>query len=425
MQVKVIHLDLNPCGGAEHVALVTLKTLINMGAKVELALAKEPDISRIANTSSEDVKWIFSNVRVRPLERLHLEIDRQSSDGVVGHQDETEPRYDLAINTHADILPYLPDSTRHYATYCHFPAAAMHIKNRSRMYLDSLVEMNIIDKDLAKNQRIWDDLLQYYLRMLKASTIVTNSRFSQRAIIEELKTESEHGSKVPMIISPPACIDEIQKAMLPLTARDDTIMVVSRFHPSKRIENAVRLAQILARKRIGTKVIIAGNLTSNTLCRKYYEYLVTLTERYGLSGNVQFRPSIPVAELRRLLQESKAYFHPMGGEPFGISVVEAMAAGTIPVVPDVGGMTEFVPKKYHFKSLAEAAEKIQTAMAATDGERKIISESVCIFTTEAYEKQLALFVSQFFPPSSEDQRNVLRPVPKFPDAKPHRTEDIR
>lgn len=42
--------------------------------------------------------------------------------------------------------------------------------------------------------------------------------------------------------------------------------------------------------------------------------------------------------------EAKIYFHPMVGEHFGMSVVESMTAGLVPVVPDIGRPTEFVPK---------------------------------------------------------------------------------
>jgi glycosyltransferase involved in cell wall biosynthesis len=43
------------------------------------------------------------------------------------------------------------------------------------------------------------------------------------------------------------------------------------------------------------------------------------------------------------MKKSKLYFHPLAGEPFGISIAEAMASGLIPSVPAVGGSTEFVP----------------------------------------------------------------------------------
>jgi glycosyltransferase involved in cell wall biosynthesis len=43
---------------------------------------------------------------------------------------------------------------------------------------------------------------------------------------------------------------------------------------------------------------------------------------------------------------------------FGISVVEAMSAGLIPVVPDVGGNSEFVLQQYHYNTFKQAVEII-------------------------------------------------------------------
>ena len=58
------------------------------------------------------------------------------------------------------------------------------------------------------------------------------------------------------------------------------------------------------------------------------------------------------------MQESKVYFHPMTGEHFGMTVVEAMAAGLIPVVPNDSGPAEFVPQEYQFNTIEQAAEII-------------------------------------------------------------------
>jgi glycosyltransferase involved in cell wall biosynthesis len=38
--------------------------------------------------------------------------------------------------------------------------------------------------------------------------------------------------------------------------------------------------------------------------------------------------------LLSIIRESRVYFHPMVGEHFGMAVLEAMAAGLIPVVPN-------------------------------------------------------------------------------------------
>jgi glycosyltransferase involved in cell wall biosynthesis len=59
------------------------------------------------------------------------------------------------------------------------------------------------------------------------------------------------------------------------------------------------------------------------------------------------------------MSKSKVYLYPVAGEPFRIAVVEAMAAGLIPVVPYIGGNSEFVPQRYHYRTLEEPAEIIK------------------------------------------------------------------
>jgi glycosyltransferase involved in cell wall biosynthesis len=59
---------------------------------------------------------------------------------------------------------------------------------------------------------------------------------------------------------------------------------------------------------------------------------------------VTLETNVCLNNLLSIMREAKVYFHTMVGEHFGISIVEAMAAGLIPLVSDVGGPIEFVPK---------------------------------------------------------------------------------
>lgn len=397
MHIKVIHLDLDPCGGAEYLALVTLKSLTKMGARVDLAVAKAPDISRIAKSFGENTYRILEEVHIRPLGPLPFELDKSSGKLTFsqGYKKDFHD-YDAIINTHADILPFFLPNLKHYITYCHFPAAAVYMKSHDETYLDNLLDAGLLDKRMVNNNSankhsLWNNLLDYYHLMLKNSLIVTNSKFSQQAIINELKMDGQH-QIVPVIISPPVRVDEIIKMVPFHSRREDIVLVLSRIHPSKKIENAIEVARILKRRGVGEKMLIVGNLTTDNICKAYKEEISNMIERYDLSDYVVMMPSIDVDSLRRLMQKSKVYLHPMRGEPFGISVVEAMAAGIIPIVPSTGGVTEFVPKEYQFESLDEACNKIQAAMKASDTERQKLSEIAEEFSAEDYENQFAFFI---------------------------------
>jgi hypothetical protein len=73
-----------------------------------------------------------------------------------------------------------------------------------------------------------------------------------------------------------------------------------------------------------------------------------------------------------------------------------MAAGLIPIVPTVGGLTEFVPRRFHFNTLEEAADKISSALQAEVEERVRLSSSVDRFSLTSYIDQFQNVVSRFY-----------------------------
>ena len=95
------------------------------------------------------------------------------------------------------------------------------------------------------------------------------------------------------------------------------------------------------------------------------------------------------------MQVAKVYFHPRIKEHFGISIVEAMASGLVPVVSDVGGHTEFVPPKYHFHTLEYAADLVDLAFqATTESERLAISNYTSKFSNANYVKSFHRILSE-------------------------------
>jgi glycosyltransferase involved in cell wall biosynthesis len=138
--------------------------------------------------------------------------------------------------------------------------------------------------------------------------------------------------------------------------RNDIVLVISRIAPHKKIENAIKLAKILKDNKIGKGMKIVGNLYDYFF--DYYYELKHMVLDLGLTDYITFEINASLAKLLYIIGESRVYFHPMVGDHFGMAVVEAMAAGLIPVVPNEGGPTEFVPREYQFNTIEQAAEII-------------------------------------------------------------------
>ena len=65
------------------------------------------------------------------------------------------------------------------------------------------------------------------------------------------------------------------------------------------------------------------------------------------------------------LRNSKVYFHCRYDEPFGITVIEAIAAGCIPIVPNSSAHPETVPfaeLRYKENCIDDAREKLTSAI---------------------------------------------------------------
>jgi hypothetical protein len=173
-RANVVHTDLNPCGGAEQLAVATLQALVEMDLKVDLTVAKKPDLPRLENAFGKRVRMIFEQVgEIKPIGRL-FEADAGS--------------YDITINTHGDILPYYAPSLsrRNYVTYCHYPVAAEYVRDRDQSYLRNFACMGLLEsaddsawEKIAENFRLWSLQTRISAARRYQSTLKTRRRSSR------------------------------------------------------------------------------------------------------------------------------------------------------------------------------------------------------------------------------------------------------
>jgi glycosyltransferase involved in cell wall biosynthesis len=369
MKANVIHGDFNPCGGAERLSLVTMQALLEMGIDdINLTTLTNPDLSRLKNTYGKNLVSVMEKINKINVVDIIVELSRQQ-------EDPGDYNYDITINTNGDAAPYYhPSFSKDNAiTYCHFPTTKYHIESENVVYLRTDLGMSAERSDVfsdnnddidnpincktnlqlsSKRRKECFEILKYgYWKLMRNSTLLTNSDFSRRAIVNAF------GINNVSILSPPIDIKTFHDIALMSNGNDkrnDIILVISRIDPHKKIENAIKLAKILKDNSTGRGMKIVGNLYY--YYTDYYSKLKKMVIDLGLSDYITFEINASLDKLLSIIQESRVYFHPMIGEHFGIAVVEAMAAGLITVVPNEGGLTEFVPQEYQFNTVEHAAK---------------------------------------------------------------------
>jgi glycosyltransferase involved in cell wall biosynthesis len=154
--------------------------------------------------------------------------------------------------------------------------------------------------------------------------------------------------------------------------------------------------------------VVAGNISPGGL--DYFNNLVRLVKHNDLQDFIKFKVNLTFEKMLEIMRSVKVYLHPLPGEPFGISTVEAMSAGIVPVVPDVGGHTEFVPQKYQFHTFGQGVEAVAAALDAPMSERIMISNSTQRYSMANYIKRFQQIVSNLIEIDTPKQRQVPRPI---------------
>ena len=387
---------MNPCGGAERLTLATMHALSQKGVNFDLTTCIQPNMTKLENAYGSKIASIIEKAeKINVLESLEEPfIDRITEKG----------NYDFTVNTHGDTLPYYHRSfsKNNAVTYCHFPSARYHIDSENLEYLRDIRvtgfrqidEMDYSEKNVArifdleteqKIKRYFKFLRDRYENLMKNTLVLTNSEYTRKAISNAFNIDAK-------ILYPPVDVETFQEIALKSNQRDDMVLVISRIAPDKQIENAIEVARIMRGRGIGKIMTIAGNL--HYYDHQYYQQMKNMIADYDLSDYVSLQTNISFSRLIQLMQLAKVYFHPRIDEHFGISIVEAMASGLVPVVSNIGGHTEFVPPKYHFHTLGHAADLIALAFEATNSERRAISSSTNKFSNENYVNSFHRILSE-------------------------------
>jgi glycosyltransferase involved in cell wall biosynthesis len=224
---------------------------------------------------------------------------------------------------------------------------------------------------------------------------VANSQYTRNAIIERVGSRLE-----PIVIYPPVDVslwsfnpdDEVQRG---------DIASFARFDSWKRHDLQLRLV-----RGLDAHLKIIGRAVTDPETA----HLQRLKEAVRGDRHIEFLVNLPQNEVKRLLCSSKVFIHTADAEPFGITIVEAIAAGCVPIVRDEGGAREIVPfDELRFETIEEGQEKIRRALNGEyDHLLSRLKEHVRRFDQETFRKEMTKTVLRLW---ENDYANYSRRTP--------------
>lgn len=347
-EILVVHPYLDVIGGAEEVLLKILEVLTLRMQNVSL-ISELPSGSIFDTLPLSSVKQIpynskvhFKPKRFQAYQRLwrHLTLAyklRRKVGNVV-----------LEINTR-DPMYFIGASKKRIA-YVHFPQ-----------------NLTCMQKTGHKHQWFWKlfywpNTFQLRRQIKKTSLIMCNSLYTQNAIMTYWGRKAE-------VVYPPVDIEAFKPIL-----KEPLIVSVGRFSPEKNYELIVQVAKQMPNVHF---IIVGRKLLGDS----YYDKIVALKP-----DNLDLETNITRDELSALLGRAKIYLHSMIGEHFGISVVEAMAAGCIPVVHNSGGPKETCETiGFLYNNIEECVKAIDKALQSNVNPQNIV-ENAKVFSADNFKK---------------------------------------
>jgi glycosyltransferase involved in cell wall biosynthesis len=277
--------------------------------------------------------------------------------------------YDVVISSASAFAKgIVPGSNATHICYCHTPTR--YLWSDTHSYVDELPTSRVVKLVLPfilKSLREWD-----YLAAQRVDQFLANSKFVGQRI-------SRYYGRDSQVVYPPVDVTSIH----PATRTPESgayYVVVSRLRPYKRVDAVVR-----AFNQLGLPLVIVGD-------GEQRHELQVLAKH-----NIRFMGEVDDAERNRILAGAAAFIHPQV-EDFGITAVEAMAAGRPVLALNQGGALETVAPEISgdffdeqsWEALAHAVLKFRP----NDYDPIAIRQHAEQFSTERFIREMMEYVAK-------------------------------
>ncbi|MFP3984598.1 MAG: glycosyltransferase family 4 protein [Candidatus Bathyarchaeia archaeon] len=288
-------------------------------------------------------------------------------------------KYDLIINTSGELVNFVEDIA--YINAVPLRAAFD--------YPESLPIQNSWWRCCSKVYDLW--LKAVADRLNKNSLLLTNSKFTANIIERKFDRRA-------LVVHPPVDSEEFS-SLSEKKRHDNLVLSASRFRAGKTLEHVPKVAKHVK----NSKFLIVG--PSDKASETTISAIQVLAERLGVHDRVQLLTNEPISFLRKAMSEAKVFLHTQSFEAFGMAVVEAMAAGCVPVVPRNGGpWFDVLDEKqgrygYSYRSVGEAADIIMMLLEDEELRRQVSARArkrAMAFDRTIFEKKILDVINKVY-----------------------------
>ena len=339
MRVLVVHPMMSALGGGERLCCETMIALNKRGHELTL-LSGDFDHHRIEEFFG--FQGLFENILVKTYPSAtsdkfgtyhhlihHLKMQKKAI--------PSSWKYDLVFST--QDVGYIPDYSTPVLQWGYFP------------------------NSFPKGVYGWPLRFHYSLKIKRIGLILAISEYS--------KSNFDRSWRVPTTLVYPAC-----NMIRPEASRENIVVTAARGVPEKNLELFWETAK---------KVPSFEFVLLLTVDPRFVDYSKIIQRASPPNGRVIVNPAKELYQT--VLAKSKIYLHLMRGEHFGITVVESMSAGCVPVVHASGGPKEIVADS---GLLWQEPDEIPRLLASADDsyERlsKLSKERAKLFSGEKFDK---------------------------------------
>jgi glycosyltransferase involved in cell wall biosynthesis len=348
MKIAIFHDYIGAIGGGEKLVLTLAKEL---GADV---ITTDVDMSSVKKMGYEDINIISigNTVKISPLKQISASWKFTTCD--------FSDKYDFFIIS-GNWAVFAAKKHKPNLYYCHTPVRVFYDLNETFLKRQSLLSELPFKLWVTIHRKAYENNVTHI------GQIVANSNNVKKRIKDYLDRDS-------IVINPPIDVSRFKPGNY-----DNYWLSVNRIYPEKRIE-----LQIEAFKnRPNEKLLIIGGFAEADHASKYYKSIVK-----QIPENIKLLGTINENKLRHFYENCKGFITTPIDEDFGMTPVEAMAAGKAVIGMNEGGCLETIVNESTGFLVHPNVEEIVKAI-------DIISSNPSIFKEKCIEQAQIFDVKNF------------------------------